>query len=606
MPGCCSLPAGLHMGRRRRLRTPSERRDATVRANYRDHPSRKPGLGCGRGPRGPPAAAARTHATLRPTRITARTVAAARCARRSAAKSSRGRELPFLGQAGVLDHARPACRDRRPAGDQLRRNRRRGRLAHVDRQRRCRIGERPPVEFELFARAGMRGDERQPPREPAQRSAIARGSPRPRSQRSRRGRPAPRTPAARHASSSSVARPKIDGSPPLSRTTRSPASAASTISASIVVLILRMAPRALADRDQPDVRAAPARARRARPARRGRSRCAARISRSALRVSRSGSPGPAPTSHTVPGAMRSASATCRLLAFRRSGAGSPGGTSRNWCPADSAAPTASTLDQALAADGLDDRLHADVEADADDRPAIGQRRRGAAGQQLDRGRGSPAAELRDQPVAVGQAAAAGDGRAPRCSRPAVEHRHAQAPARADRRSRPARPWAAAPWRARRIAVAGQLDQPALPDADLGAIGAPGSPSGSVRARSGTRASRSPAARPAPGVALKPGWPECGSTSARGSRPVRPPLDWRSVQWIGVKTSPRRWPALSCARNTLSPCGVEHPDEVAHRRCRACRRRAGGSRPSARGDAATASATGRCASSCATDRGSGRC
>src|SRR3546814_19491687 len=44
-----------------------------------------------------------------------------------------------------------------------------------------------------------------------------------------------------------------------------------------------------------------------------------------------------------------------------------------------------------------------------------------------------------------------------------------------------------------------------------------------------------------GVDLKPGWPECGSTSGRGSRPVRPPLDIWSVQWIGVKISPGRWP-----------------------------------------------------------------
>jgi hypothetical protein len=41
------------------------------------------------------------------------------------------------------------------------------------------------------------------------------------------------TPAARHASISSVARAKIAGSPPLRRTTHSPASAASTIILSI-------------------------------------------------------------------------------------------------------------------------------------------------------------------------------------------------------------------------------------------------------------------------------------------------------------------------------------------------------------------------------------
>ena len=42
------------------------------------------------------------------------------------------------------------------------------------------------------------------------------------------------TPAVRHAATSSAVRPKIAGSPPFSRTTRWPASAAATISASIV------------------------------------------------------------------------------------------------------------------------------------------------------------------------------------------------------------------------------------------------------------------------------------------------------------------------------------------------------------------------------------
>src|SRR3546814_2886778 len=41
-----------------------------------------------------------------------------------------------------------------------------------------------------------------------------------------------------------------------------------------------------------------------------------------------------------------------------------------------------------------------------------------------------------------------------------------------------------------------------------------------------------------GVRLKPGWPDTGSTSGRGSSPVRPPLDVRSVQWIGTNSSPR--------------------------------------------------------------------
>ena len=50
-----------------------------------------------------------------------------------------------------------------------------------------------------------------------------------------------------------------------------------------------------------------------------------------------------------------------------------------------------------------------------------------------------------------------------------------------------------------------------------------------------------------GVRLNPGWPETGSTSGRESRPVRPPLDVRSVQWIGTNNSPGRWPALTWMR-----------------------------------------------------------
>ena len=50
--------------------------------------------------------------------------------------------------------------------------------------------------------------------------------------------------------------------------------------------------------------------------------------------------------------------------------------------------------------------------------------------------------------------------------------------------------------------------------------------------------RDPAAIRA-GVILKPGWPDTGSVAARASRPVRPPVDCRSVQWIGVNSSPGR-------------------------------------------------------------------
>ena len=33
--------------------------------------------------------------------------------------------------------------------------------------------------------------------------------------------------------------------------------------------------------------------------------------------------------------------------------------------------------------------------------------------------------------------------------------------------------------------------------------------------------------------------DSGSTEPRGSSPARPAFDWRSVQWIGTNTSPRR-------------------------------------------------------------------
>ncbi len=112
-------------------------------------------------------------------------------------------------------------------------------------------------------------------------------------------------PAARQASSSSVARPKIAGSPPFRRTTRSPAKRCLDDQRVDRSLILRMAPGALADGDQPRVSRTRGRARPGRPAHRRIRRWPRAISFSALRVSRSGSPGPAPTSHTSPGAITS-------------------------------------------------------------------------------------------------------------------------------------------------------------------------------------------------------------------------------------------------------------------------------------------------------------
>src|SRR5690606_12028849 len=199
------------------------------------------------------------------------------------------------------------------------------------------------------------------------------------------------TPAALHAASSSVDRPKIDGSPPLSRTTRSPAIAASTISASIACWLFECRPERLPTETRRTCGGASASTPGPTSASWKITR-AARISRSALRVSRSGSPGPAPTSHTVPGAMRFGSAMGRFLAIADQALD---------CRAARAAVgsrrqrLADRLDghQALGRDRLDDRLQPDVEAGADDRPAVGQGRRRPSGEQLDRLRRLPCGEL---------------------------------------------------------------------------------------------------------------------------------------------------------------------------------------------------------------------
>jgi hypothetical protein len=190
---------------------------------------------------------------------------------------------------------------------------------------------------------------------------------------------------------------------------------------------------------------------------------ASRISRSALRVSRSGSPGPRPPARRCP--ARSARVShSPPPSFRRSGAGSPGGTSRSWCP-----PTAPRrrLDahQALAADRLENRLHADVEAHADDRPAIGLRRRGRPASSSVDEADLAGGELRNQPVAIGQPAAAGE--VERALRRPPSSTAIRSPPRAPSTISTRSPFGSSALAERgRIAVPGQLDEPALPTRTL--------------------------------------------------------------------------------------------------------------------------------------------
>jgi hypothetical protein len=79
-----------------------------------------------------------------------------------------GREVALFRKTGALDHHHRSV-GRQAGRDQARGDQRCRGLAHVDRQRRLRIGERPPVEVEIFAHASVRGDESQPPGKAAQR-----------------------------------------------------------------------------------------------------------------------------------------------------------------------------------------------------------------------------------------------------------------------------------------------------------------------------------------------------------------------------------------------------------------------------------------------------
>src|SRR3990167_4199029 len=92
------------------------------------------------------------------------------------------------------------------------------------------------------------------------------------------------------------------------------------------------------------------------------------ISFTAFMVSRSGSPGPAPTSHTVPGAKSSRCIACLL--------GQYSCKCRTARPAIGAGPDRcadrGNVGELLVADRRGGRLPADVETDADDRDAVGR------------------------------------------------------------------------------------------------------------------------------------------------------------------------------------------------------------------------------------------
>src|SRR5437762_12884000 len=96
---------------------------------------------------------------------------------------------------------------------------------------------------------------------------------------------------------------------------------------------------------------------------------AAASNRSALRVSRSGSPGPAPTSQTWPGWKSSGCIGQLVCGCDQVG---DGGAARTAVGARAEGlADGGHVGQLLLDDGAQDGAHANVEADADDRPAIG-------------------------------------------------------------------------------------------------------------------------------------------------------------------------------------------------------------------------------------------
>src|SRR3546814_10708736 len=97
---------------------------------------------------------------------------------------------------------------------------------------------------------------------------------------------------------------------------------------------------------------------------------AARISRSPLRVSKSGSPGPAPTSHTSPGWMGLSDGMAdHFRRFQELGDGRAAGPAIR--PGFQASSYRVDARQRFAGDRRPERIPSDIEADADDRAAIG-------------------------------------------------------------------------------------------------------------------------------------------------------------------------------------------------------------------------------------------
>src|SRR5690606_8059915 len=104
---------------------------------------------------------------------------------------------------------------------------------------------------------------------------------------------------------------------------------------------------------------------------------AAAISRTAFIVSSSGSPGPAPTSHTIPGAKSS----CGMALLLGNDARERGAARTAMGAGAQCGPDRGDVGEALIADRGDDCRHPDIEADADERTPVGLRTRRASGEQ---------------------------------------------------------------------------------------------------------------------------------------------------------------------------------------------------------------------------------
>ena len=233
---------------------------------------------------------------------------------------------------------------------------------------------------------------------------------------------------------------------------------------------------------------------------------------------------------------------------RRAGGRARGGTIRNWCPRPRR--SRSRRHRPAAGRGSPRRWCACRYRNRRRRsrrdPPAPRRASGEQGR-----RGLRLAQLSDQPVAARQFAALGQ-----------EQRGDQPSAREDRDSPGAAggvdrldPLASGQARLQLYRIAIPASSHRLPAGTATRVAQrhwgvrTGSPATirKPRQRVATAASRA-------GVCLKPGWPDTGSTSGRGNRPVRPPLDVRSVQWIGVKISPPLRRRHAYAVEAI-PCGV---------------------------------------------------